>query len=68
MVDAEIASARAGGNEALSRAMIEDYLRHSLHYVLGPADLAGLETFYRYAEEDGLIQARAPLVPRSPVR
>jgi chorismate dehydratase len=54
MVDAEIASARAGGNEALSRPMVEDYLRHSLHYVLGPPDLAGLETFYRYAEEDGL--------------
>jgi chorismate dehydratase len=55
MVDAEIATARAEGNEALSRAMIEDYLRHSLHYALGAADVAGLETFYRYAEEDGLI-------------
>lgn len=55
MVDSEIETARAQGNEVFSREMIEDYLRHSLHYELGPDDLAGLELFYRWAEEDGLI-------------
>ena len=55
MVDSEIETARAQGNEVFSRPMIEDYLRHSLHYELGPDDLAGLELFYRWAEEDGLI-------------
>ena len=55
MVDSEIETARARGNAALSRPMIEDYLRHCLHYELGPEDLAGLELFYRYAEEDGLV-------------
>jgi len=55
MVDSEIATARGQGNGSFSRAMVEDYLRHSLHYELGPADLAGLEQFYRFAREDGLI-------------
>ena len=54
MVDSEVETARAQGNESLSRAMIEDYLRHSLHYELGAGDLAGLELFYRFAREDGL--------------
>jgi chorismate dehydratase len=55
MVDSELATARAQGDEALSRPMIEDYLRHSLHYELGPEDDGGLELFYRFAEEDGLV-------------
>jgi len=55
MVESEIATARAQGDGYLSRPMVEDYLRHSLHYELGSADLAGLDLFYRYAEEDGLI-------------
>ena len=55
MVDSEIATARAQGDDSLSRAMIEDYLRHCLHFELGPGDLAGLELFYRFAGEDGLI-------------
>jgi chorismate dehydratase len=55
MVDSEIATARAQGDDSLSRAMIEDYLRHCLHFELGSGDLAGLELFYRFAEEDGLI-------------
>jgi predicted solute-binding protein len=58
MVDSEVSTARARGNDSLSRPMIEDYLRHSLHYELGPGDLAGLELFYRFAEEDGLIPPR----------
>lgn len=55
MVDSEVETQRSRGNAALSRPMIEDYLRHCLHYELGPADLSGLETFYRMAREDGLI-------------
>jgi len=55
MVDSEIETARIRGNGSFSRPMVEDYLRHSLHYELGPADHAGLELFYRFAEEDGLL-------------
>jgi predicted solute-binding protein len=35
--------------------MIEDYLRHSLHYELTPADEEGLALFYRLAAEDALL-------------
>jgi len=55
MVDAEIETARVRGNAALSRPMVEDYLRHCLHYELDSADLSGLERFYEFAQEDGLI-------------
>lgn len=45
----------------LSAAVIEDYLRHALHYELDEGDLAGLELFYRLAAEDGLIgSSRTP--------
>jgi chorismate dehydratase len=40
---------------ALSEPVIEDYLRHSLHYELDEGDLAGLDLFYRLAAEEGLI-------------
>ena len=39
----------------LSEPVVEDYLRHALHYELGPDDLAGLELFYRLAAEEALI-------------
>ncbi len=55
MVEAEVSSARASGNEMLTRPMIEDYLRHSLHYALTPEDVAGLERFWAFAGEDGLL-------------
>jgi predicted solute-binding protein len=45
----------------LSDAVVEDYLRHSLHYGLTPADVAGLDLFYRMAAEEGLIEAARPL-------
>lgn len=49
---------RAGSAESgLSGAVIEDYLRHALHYELDEGDLAGLDLFYRLAEEEGLIRA-----------
>jgi chorismate dehydratase len=41
----------------LSEPVVEDYLRHALHYELDAGDLAGLELFYRLASEDGLIDA-----------
>lgn len=41
----------------LSRALIEDYLKHCLHYELTEADEMGLALFYRFAREDGLIPA-----------
>ena len=45
----------------LSAAVVEDYLRHSLHYELDDDDLAGLDLFYRLAAEDGLIGRPRPL-------
>ena len=45
----------------LSEPVVEDYLRHALHYDLGTADLEGLDLFYRLAAEDGLIAAARPL-------
>jgi chorismate dehydratase len=45
----------------LSEAVVEDYLRHSLHYELTGGDLAGLDLFYRMAEEEGLIASARPL-------
>ena len=45
----------------LSEPVVEDYLRHSLHYELDPGDLAGLDLFYRLAAEEGLIPRARPL-------
>jgi len=56
---------RLAGEEAartgLSAAVVEDYLRWSLHYELDSGDLAGLDTFYRLAAEEGLIPSPRPL-------
>ena len=44
----------------LSEAVVEDYLRHALHFELDAGDLEGLSLYYRLAAEDGLIpRARA---------
>ena len=40
----------------LSAAVVEDYLRHSLHFELTPEDVEGMELFYRMAAEEGLIE------------
>ncbi len=45
----------------LSEAVVEDYLRHALHYELDSDDLAGLELFYRMAAEEGLIEEARPI-------
>jgi len=45
----------------LSEAVVEDYLRHALHYELDSGDLEGLGLFYRLAAEEGLIPAARPL-------
>jgi chorismate dehydratase len=50
--------AKASG---LSEAVVDDYLRFSLHYELDAGDLEGLELFYRLAAEDGLIPSARPL-------
>lgn len=57
---AAIVAAEAG-RSGLSEAVVEDYLRHSLHYELDAGDLAGLDLFYRLAAEDGLIERPRPL-------
>jgi chorismate dehydratase len=45
----------------LSQPVVEDYLRHALHFALDRGDLEGLELFYRLAAEDGLIPPVRPL-------
>jgi len=45
----------------LSRAVVEDYLQHSLHFDLDRADFGGLELFYRLAAELSLIPSARPL-------
>jgi chorismate dehydratase len=55
MIGSEIDTARGRSGVRLTRAMVEDYLRHCLHYELTEADERGLELFARWAREDGLI-------------
>jgi chorismate dehydratase len=45
----------------LSEPVVEDYLRHALHYELDHDDIEGLSLFYRLAAEDGLISEAKPL-------
>jgi chorismate dehydratase len=45
----------------LSEAVVEDYLRHALHFELDQGDLEGLAMYYRLASEDGLIPKARPL-------
>ena len=37
------------------------YLQDNIKYDLGPDERAGLELFYQYAAEAGLVESRAPL-------
>ena len=55
MVTAE--SAASG----LSSAVVEDYLRHALHFELDAGDLEELSLYYRLAAEEGLIPEARPL-------
>ena len=48
-------------SSGLSEAVVEDYLRHALHFDLDGGDLEGLRLFYRLAAEEGLIAAARPL-------
>ena len=52
--DALVASEVQTSGGGLSPALVEDYLRHCLHYELTEADEAGLALFYQMAREDGL--------------
>lgn len=45
----------------LSAPVVEDYLRHALHFELDRGDLEGLELFYRLAAEEGLIGQARPI-------
>jgi chorismate dehydratase len=45
----------------LSEAVVEDYLRHSLHFALDRSDYGGLELFYRLSAELGLIASARPI-------
>ncbi len=53
----------------LSSAVVEDYLRHALHFELDAGDLEGLSLYYRLAAEEGLIpEARPAPLPLSAAR
>ncbi len=52
---------REAKESGLSEGIVEDYLRHSLHYELDEGDVEGLEVFYRLAAEDGFVPAARPL-------
>lgn len=52
---------REAAASGLSAAVVEDYLRHSLHYELDAGDLAGLDLFFRMAAREGLIPAARPI-------
>jgi chorismate dehydratase len=41
-------------DDAPRQAVARRYLRDNIRYVLGPEELEGLQTFYRYAAESGL--------------
>ena len=51
----------AAAEMGLGVAEIHDYLTRALSYVLGPAEIAGLEEFYRRAAVKGLISAAKPV-------
>ncbi|HEY6066421.1 MAG TPA: menaquinone biosynthesis protein [Thermoanaerobaculia bacterium] len=59
--DFERLVAKEAAESGLSQAVVDDYLRHSLHYELDAGDLEGLALFYRLAAEDGLIPAARAL-------
>jgi chorismate dehydratase len=42
-------------DSAERRAVARRYLRDNIHYFLGPEETAGLDMFYRYAAEQGLV-------------
>jgi chorismate dehydratase len=48
-------------SSGLSEPIVEDYLRHALHYELDRGDLEGLRLFYKLAAEEGLIPSARPL-------
>ena len=48
-------------SSGLSEAVVEDYLRHALHFELDAGDLDGLQLFYRLAAEEGLVPVARPL-------
>lgn len=45
----------------IDAATIRTYLSHNIHYVLDDACIAGLELFFRYAEECNVLPAAPPL-------
>jgi chorismate dehydratase len=49
-------------DDADKRAVAEQYLRDNIKYLLGPDERAGLERFYRYAYEAGVVEQAG--VPR----
>jgi chorismate dehydratase len=45
----------------LSEADLKNYLTQNIHYFLDPACLDGMQLFFRYAEECGILPAAPPL-------
>jgi chorismate dehydratase len=47
--------------DAERQAVSDRYLRDNIKYHLGPDEQAGLERFYQYAAEEGVVRGSAPL-------
>ena len=56
----ELVSSEASAT-GLNRAVVEDYLRHALHYELEQGDIQGLELFFQMAAEDGILPRPRPI-------
>jgi len=56
MVSSELPRLRESRGAEITSEMVADYLRHCLHYELTERDEEGLSRFYRWVEEDGLLE------------
>ena len=61
MLDLDTVSAEYFRDEPQHRALGARYLRDNIKYHLGADECAGLELFYRYAAECGVVPAAEPL-------
>ncbi len=52
---------RACPDDPERQAIVTRYLQENLHYTLGADERAGIETFYRYAAEAGVVPAVQPV-------
>ena len=61
VLEPETVSAEYFRDQPQLRALGARYLRDNIRYGLGPNERAGLELFFRYAAEAGVVAAAEPL-------